>query len=108
MPLDVHGDELNVCWRQLREERGDPDVDDRDAQPRLREVQGLSWGLDRNSQAPLDLDRGALPEPVRLTHLAALAINRRIQVPPSGDLDIIVQLEEAPGHGREPTGLPAA
>nr|BDT32983.1 hypothetical protein MFMH1_26520 [Myxococcus sp. MH1] len=103
VPLDIHGDELNVCWGQLREELGDPDLDDRDAQPCLREVQGRSWCFDRDSQAPLDLDRGALPEPVRRMHLSAHAINGRIQVPPSWDLDIVVQFAEALPHGREPT-----
>jgi hypothetical protein len=73
LALDVHGDQLHVVRGQLREHGRDPDMNHRDHDARLCEVQRRARDLDWDSQPLLEVDGEAKPE-LPVIHFEALTV----------------------------------
>ena len=98
LTLNVCGDHLHVAGGMLRQHGSNLDVDNGDAQSRLRKVQRLSRNPDRDLEPSLHM-HGRSPRKVPVVHLAAVAIDGRSQMPAVGDIDVIGEVEETRGHG---------
>jgi hypothetical protein len=88
LALNIHRDELHVVRGLLRDHGRDPDMNHRDADARLREVQRLARDLDGDSQALLERDASPAPE-LPVVHFEALSVPGHREVPAVRDIHVV-------------------